>query len=266
MEETVVQTTPTPDSGTEAATRVADVLVLFSGGPAELGVSEISRQLEMSKTVVHRILQSLVSRGLVVFNSSSRNYSLGPATSALGARALRDLDLRQVAMPVLRRLQHTTGETTTLSELVGTMRVYLDQIPSLKEIKMTVELGHPFPLHAGGSSKVLLAFAPPELHDLVLESPLEMLTPLTITEHTDLEADISRIKESGTAISFGERQHGAGSVAAPILGLDGYAIGSISVCGPVDRFDEETVESMRPLVLSSAREISRALMELDNLS
>lgn len=253
------QSIPTPDSGTEGATRVADVLVLFLSGPVELGVSEISRRLGMSKTVVHRILQSLASRDLVNFNANSRNYRLGPSAAALGARALRDLELRQVARPVLMRLQEDTGETTTVSELLGTSRVYLDQIPSLKEIKMTVEVGRPFPLHAGASSKVLLAFATPELHDFVLERTLEALTPITPTDRAKLESEIALIIECGTAVSFGERQYGAGSVAAPILGLDRYAVGAISVCGPVDRFDAETVERMRPLVLRSAREISYAM-------
>lgn len=254
-----MRTGAAPVSGTEAATRVADVLLLFASGPEELGVSEISRQLEMSKTVVYRILRSLASRGLISYNAGSRNYSLGPAAAALGARALRDLDLRRAALPVLRRLQHETEETTTLSELVGTARVYLDQVPSLKEIKMTVEVGRPFPLHAGASSKVILAFAPPGVRDFVLDGPLPALTPLTPTDREGLEAEISRIESAGTSVSLGERQHGAGSVAAPVLGVDGYAVGSISVCGPVDRFDEETVERMRPLVLGAAREISRAL-------
>src|SRR5262249_1445924 len=49
-------------SGTESAARVADVLTLFIAGPAALGVSEISRELGLSKAVVHRILQSLASR------------------------------------------------------------------------------------------------------------------------------------------------------------------------------------------------------------
>ena len=52
-------------SGTETAARVADVLLLFTRGPAALGVSEIARQLGLSKAVVHRILQSLASRSLV---------------------------------------------------------------------------------------------------------------------------------------------------------------------------------------------------------
>jgi IclR family transcriptional regulator, acetate operon repressor len=245
--------------GTEAATRVADVLLLFLSGPAALGVSEISRRSGLSKTVVYRILRSLASRELVVFNEDGRNYSLGPAAAALGARALSDLELRRVAMPVLRRLQHDTEETTTLSELLGTMRIYLDQVPSLKEIKMTVELGRPFPLHAGASGRVILAFAPPGLREFVLGRPLAALTPLTPTDGEELAVELARIQEVGTAVSYGERQHGAGSVAAPVLGPDGHAVGSISACGPVDRFDEETVERMRPLVGGAAREISRAI-------
>jgi len=248
-----------PRPGTEAAARVADVLLLFASGPDALGVSEISRRLGLSKAVVHRILRSLASRGLVSHDAESRSYGLGPAAAALGARALAGLELRRVALPVLRRLQRETGETTTLSELVGTARVYLDQVPSLKEIKMTVEVGRPFPLHAGASSKAILAFAPPEVREHVLEGPLEALTPLTVTDRARLEVELGQIRESGTAVSCGERQSGAGSVAAPVIGVDGYAVGSISVCGPVDRFGEETVERMRPLVLEAARGISRVL-------
>lgn len=255
----MTSTEAVPGSGTEAAIRVADVLLLFLGGSAALGVSEISRHLGLSKTVVHRILKSLAARELLAFNAVGRNYSLGPAAAALGARALSNLELRRVAMPVLRRLQHDTGETTTLSELLGTMRIYLDQVPSLKEINMTVELGRPFPLHAGASGRVILAFAPPGLREFVLEGPLAALTPLTPTDGEKLAAELSRIQEAGTAASYGERQHGAGSVAAPVLGPDGYAVGSISACGPVDRFDEETVGRMRPLVLGAAREISRVM-------
>ena len=63
-------------------------------------------------------------------------------------------------MPVLRELQAGTGETTTVSAYVPGGRVYLDQVESAQEIKMTVELGRRFPLHAGSSSTCILAFLP----------------------------------------------------------------------------------------------------------
>ena len=231
-------------------------MLTFAGSGEQQRVSEISRRLGLSKAVVHRILRSLVSRRLVSWNEMSGGYQLGPAAATLGARALRDLNLRESALPVLRRLQQESSETATVSELVGVSRVYLDQAPSLKEVKMTVEIGRPFPLHAGASSRAIMAFAPPDLRQQILEGPLEALTPKTIVDRKTLELSISHVANVGAAASFGERQPGAASVAAPLLGNDGHAVGAVSTCGPVDRFDEAAVERLLPLVRSAAHEAS----------
>src|SRR6476469_791348 len=90
---------PLVPAGTEAAARVADVLLMFANGPDALGVSEIARELQLSKAVVHRILQSLASRSMVRTDPGTREYRLGPGAIALGARALRGLDLRSAAQP-----------------------------------------------------------------------------------------------------------------------------------------------------------------------
>lgn len=251
---------PAPGEGTESAARVADVLLTFAGTGEAQGVSEISRRLGLSKAVVHRILRSLASRRLVSLDETSGKYRLGLAAATLGARALRDLDLREAALPVLRRLQAQSGETATVSELVGVSRVYLDQVPSSQEIKMTVEIGRPFPLHAGASSRAILAFAPSDLRLQILDGPLEALTPKTIVDHAALEESLSGVLEARAAVSFGERQSGAASVASPLLGSDGNAIGSLSVCGPIDRFDKAVVERLLPLVGDAAREVSSGIV------
>ncbi len=246
-------------AGTASATRVAEVLLLFLHEPDGVGISEASRRLGLSKAVVHRILQSLEARAFVRLDDGSRRYVLGPAVSALGAQALHRLDLRSAAMPVLRRLQRESGETTTVSALVGTHRVYLDQVVSLAEIKMTVETGRAWPLHAGSSSRAILAFASPELRDQVLSGELPGLTPLTITDRTTLEADLDLVRARGAAVSRGERQPGAGSVAAPVFGPESTVVGSISICGPASRFDDAVTVRLVELVRSGADEISAAL-------
>src|SRR6056297_2535350 len=127
--------------GTEGATRVADVLLLFLGDADELGVTQISRELQVSKAVVHRVLQSMVARGLLSQDPERRTYRLGAASVSIGARALRDSDLRSVAEPILRKLRDETNETTTLSQYFGAERTYVAQFPSPQEIKMLVEIG-----------------------------------------------------------------------------------------------------------------------------
>lgn len=243
------------NTGTEAAARVADVLLLFTGGRTYLGVSTIGRELGISKAVVYRILQSLVSREVLVTDPDG--YRLGPAAVALGASALRRSDARTAAAPVLRRLRDETGETTTLSGLVGDERVYLDQFESGAEIKMTVEAGRRFPLHAGSSGKAILAHLPEDRRAAVLSGELGALTERTVTDRAALRDELAAIAEDGVAVSLGERQVGAGSVAAPLIGPDGEVHGAISVCGPEHRFSPDKIERYRELVRAATAEIAR---------
>jgi DNA-binding IclR family transcriptional regulator len=246
-------------AGTEGAGRVADVLLTFLEGPDAVGVSALARELGLSKAVVHRILRTLVERGLVETDALTREYRLGPSAAALGARAFRGLDLRVTAMPALGELQRSTGETTTVSAHVPGGRVYLDQVESAREIKMTVELGRRFPLHAGSSSTCILAFLPDEEIEAVLQGPLDLLTRRTIVGREALRQRIREVRRHGFASSDGERQEGAGSVAAPIFGVHGGVRGAISVCGPAARVDAAARERFVPLLTSAADRISREL-------
>lgn len=247
------------EQGTAASARVANVLLLFTDGPDAWGVSAIARELDLSKAVVHRILQTLVERTLLVADAETRTYRLGPASAVLGARALRESDLRSVAMPLLRRLQHLTGETTTVSALVPDGRVYLDQVESTREIKMTVEVGRRFPLYVGSSSACILAYLPRDEQEEILGGPLTSLTDRTVTDPDVLRARLREIRRVGYAHSDGERQIGAGAVAAPVFGVDGSPVGAISICGPLSRLGLEAREKLVPHLHKTAREISRAL-------
>lgn len=248
----------TGTTGTEGAARVADVLLAFMEGPRSLGVSAIARDLDLSKAVVHRILQTLVHRGLLTTDAGTRGYHLGPAAAALGARALRESDLRAVAMPVLRELQRATGETTTVSALVPGGRVYLDQVESAREIKMTVEIGRRFPLYAASSSTCILAFLPADQQEAVLSGPIEPLTDRTVIDPSSLRARLAGVRRTGYARSDGERQEGAASVAAPVFGVDGSVQGAISVCGPAARIDD-ACDRFVPLLTAAADRISREM-------
>jgi DNA-binding IclR family transcriptional regulator len=249
----------TTQPGTETAGRVIDVLLLFTDGPDELGVSRIARDVGLSKAVVHRILQTLVARGMVTLDQQTRLYRLGPTAAALGARALREFDLRAVAASTLRRLQEETGETVTLTTPVPGGRAYVDQIVSTHEVKMTVEIGRRFPLHAGSSGKCMLAFLPEARREEILAGALTALTDSTRTDPDALRTELEDIRVLGYASSQGERQADAGSVASPVFGLDGDVLGAVSVCGPRSRVTARFVHACAPRVVEAARDISAAL-------
>ncbi|WP_246266649.1 IclR family transcriptional regulator [Nonomuraea typhae] len=217
--------------------RAADVLVYFAeSGTSTLGVTEIADGLGMSKAAVHRVLASLRSRGLVEVDEESRRYRLGLTAMRLGLAYLDRIDVRRIAGPELTGLSARTHETATLSIRTGTSRVYIDQVTPPREVIMSVSLGVPYPLHAGGSSKAFLAFLTEEEISTYLEKPLDPVTPGTVTDPDRLRVELSLIRRRGYAMSINERQRGAASVAAPVLDHHGMPAAVISVCGPAERF------------------------------
>ncbi len=128
---------------------------------------------------------------------------------------------------------------------------------------MSVELGRAYPLHAGSTGKAILSVVPVDLRNLVLNRPLDSLTDTTVIDRTALEAELTEIAEAGVAVSRGERQVGAGSVAAPVYAMGGLVVGAISVCGPIDRFDAQAVAIYKPLVRDAAAAVSAGLATPD---
>lgn len=243
-------------SGTEAADRVADVLLLFARSDEPLGVSGIARSLGLSKAVVHRILQSLQSRSLVQVVPGRTIYQLGPAAIGLGTRAWSQLDVRSVAAPILKELRDRTRETTTLSILVGRHRIYLDQFESPKEIKMVVEIGPRFPLHSGASSRAILAYLPPAFAEEAARDLAEL------REDFDEDAFMKELQETrrrGYTTSHNERGTGGASIAAAFFDSAGHVLGSISASGPVFRYPGDHEKEHSALVMAAAEQITEAL-------
>lgn len=234
--------------------RAVDVLLYFTEVESNtLGVTEIATELKMSKSAAHRILSSLRRNNLVQLDEATRRYSLGPLAMRIGLSYLGRLNVRHLASAELHSLSALTAETATLSLRTGDTRIYVDQVVPPREVIMTVSLGVPFPLHAGGSSKAFLAFLTEDEIDAYLIKSLQRLTDVTITDAGNLRRELARIRKRGWAQSFGERQPGAASVAAPIFDHLGRPTAVISVCGPAERFRKEADACTEHLMAATRR-------------
>jgi DNA-binding IclR family transcriptional regulator len=255
-----VGTTQSSERTIAAVERAAEVLSLFADGEhGRLGVTEISKELNLSKAVVHRILTSFRTKGFIELDEESRRYSLGPAALALGYAYLDQIDIRALVHPTLELLSAESRETATLSIRTDWTRVYLEQVTPKREVRMTVEIGKPFPLHAGSSGKAFLAFLDPEEQEKYLtQADLSALTPQTVTDPDALRTSLEEIRRRGYAVSFGERQRGAVSVAAPIRNRAGRPEAVVSICGPAERMSEK-LELAAGVLVDAVTDLSRRL-------
>lgn len=239
--------------------RAADMLLHMAAtrGP-DFGITELAEDLEMSKAAVHRVLATLRVKGLVDLDPRTRRYALGVGTLRLGLAYLDRIDVRRMGRPAMERLSERTGETTTLSVLLGGQeRIYVDQVTPDREVILSVTMGEPYPLHAGASGRVFLAHMNTEAVDTYFrESPLSRLTENTLTDQAELRALVQQVREQGWAVSDGERKGGAAAVAAPVLSHDGFPVAVVSVCGPRERL-LDNLDHCREELLDTSRELSR---------
>lgn len=238
--------------------RAADLLRHMADGVGpDFGITELAEDLGVSKTAVHRLLATLRRSGMVHLDPRTRRYALGVSALRLGLAYLDRVDVRQMGRPAMEHLSERTGETATLSVMLGGHeRITVDQVTPDREVILAVTLGEPYPLHAGSSGLAFLAFLSPEARAAYLSAPrLQSLTASTVTDPVELARMLDEIRERGWAESDGARRVGAASVAAPVLSHEGYPIATVSVCGPRDRF-LANVDECREALLVASRELS----------
>lgn len=239
--------------------RAADMLLHMaaSRGP-DFGITELAEELDMSKAAVHRVLATLRVKGLVALDPRTRRYTLGVGTLRLGLAYLDRIDVRRMGRPAMERLSERTGETTTLSVLLGSHeRIYVDQVTPDREVILSVTMGEPYPLHAGASGRVFLAHMGSESTERYLtEAPLQQMTANTITDVDRMRRSLDEVRAQGWAVSDGERKGGAAAIAAPVLSHDGFPVAVVSVCGPRERL-LDNLDQCRDELLEASRDLSR---------
>ncbi|HBY57315.1 MAG TPA: hypothetical protein DEG96_05580, partial [Candidatus Atribacteria bacterium] len=135
-----------------------DVLEFLSANDGEIGIVEISNQLNMGLSTVHRILATLKSRNYIIQNPKTAKYRLGIKLFELGCEVQSTKNLIKMVRPYLRELSRITNETANLAILEDKEVIYLDTIESSETLRTEIRQGTRTPAHCTALGKCLLAF------------------------------------------------------------------------------------------------------------
>lgn len=242
----------------KTAENLLQVLEMFSLEKTEWGVTELSNSLNLSKTVIYRILNTLESNNYLFQNPDNNKYRLGNKFIKLGEIARHNFDIVDLAEEHLFRLANRVEETVLLDVLDArnNTSVCIEKIESSKEIKYTCNIGEQVPLYAGAFGKAILASLNPGKIEEVLNSQLEQYTPDTTTDPVSIREELKKIKKSGYAITYGEWNPGGMSVASPVLDHQEQAVAAVGISGPEFRMADKIDLYIR-LCLETADNISQ---------
>lgn len=237
-----------------AVERALDVLLCFTG-KSEWGLTEISAQVGLHKSTVHRLLATLEGRGFVVRDEATEKYRLGLRILELSSNLSHDGDLSVVLLPYMVNLRDALGETVSLYVRDRSERVRIQAVQSEQAIRRVAVVGARLPLYVGASSKVLMAFAEPSVRQDVMADPA---WPPTIDKGKYAE-QLEEIRARGYATSFEEREPGAAAVAAPIIGRAGRPVAALAVSGPSNRLTPEVMLQHAPAIMEAAKRMGSLL-------
>jgi DNA-binding IclR family transcriptional regulator len=237
------------------------VLSLFTREAPEWGVTEMAARSGLPKSTVYRVLRVLLHHEYLTQDPLTKRFRLGLGALELGRRAYEGLELRHVAADVLDRIAALTGETVLL-EVLNQERdrvVCIERAQRRSGLHLILDVGSTAPLHAGASSKVLLAFLPEEEIERVIARGLTPLTRHTIADPDLLRRDLDAVRRHGYALSFEETDEGAAGLAVPIRDRTGQVVAGLTIAGPITRLNRATLLRFLDLARDGARQIEREI-------
>lgn len=244
-------------SDNRAAVDKAICLLMSFGqhGAAGLGVSELARRADLSKSTAFRVLAMLERNGVV--ERVGKNYRLGMRLHELGRSVYApDQDrVRDTLIPYLSDLYEATHETIHLASLHGTDVVYLAKLYGHRQVRSPSRIGGRVPAYATAVGKMLLAHDAESLEQ-TLDSGLVAFTGSTVRTPDHLRRQLEDVRQVGIASEQEEVLAGLSCLAAPIFGPHGRPVAAISISAPPQRMN---TRAMEPVLRRVAGTASRAL-------
>jgi DNA-binding IclR family transcriptional regulator len=211
--------------------KAVDVLFHLHAAPLPVGVTQLGRELGLPKSSAHRLLASLMNRGLVQ-RGERGGYEPGIGLVALGLGAQDREPLVAAARTVLEREAGATGETVFLVAARAQRLVVLDKAEGNGFLRASPRVGSEVPVHATAVGKLFLAFGDEPFSG----EPLERFTEHTPTSAAALEDAVERARSEGSATSREEWISGLSVLAAPIS-VRGRMRGALALGAPTPRLD-----------------------------
>jgi IclR family acetate operon transcriptional repressor len=241
---------------------LAALEILAASGKAGMGVSELARELGVSKSTAFATLQTLAARDFVadVPESGSRRYRLGMALARLGDRMVADISLNEIALPVLRSLTDATLLTSRLAVLDGGFAVAVARVEAPGMVRFATYLGRREHAHCSAVGKAMLSTLPTaQARRIIAQVGLPRRTDYTITDAADLMQELAFVAARGYAFDNEEDTKGVFCVGAAVFDRGGAGAGAVSVSGLKPGVPESRLHEIGEIVRDHADRISARL-------
>lgn len=240
--------------------RVLEILNLLSKNSRFLRLSDISRELNMPKSTLLPILQTMVHQQYIRKDEADR-YCLGYALLDLGAAAREVYSTSEHIRENLRVLVEKFHETCYYGILEDNCVRYMEKIDSPQPLRMLTAIGHRLPAYATGIGKALLLDHTSQQLQTLYPNPVEPLTENTIIDMNVLYDQLQKAKKMGYAWEVEESTQHIRCFAVPVR-KNGEIVGAVSIAIPIFRYQKEQENNIIKALKETAKRIENGFQLL----
>lgn len=239
----------------QSVARAIEILRCFRYRP-EMGISEIAAEMNLNKSTVFGLVNTLAGYGYLEQVSGNRKYRLGIELFEMGNLVLSRIDIRNEAKELCAPLVQKYPATVHIATHSEGEVIYVDKLDAESSLISASSVGKRLPMHCTGVGKALLAHLPEAYMDQFLQFPLKKMTENTITTRQQLVEELVSVRRTGIAMDQEEVESGLSCIAAPIFQGNGEPVLAISLSFPYGRIHNVNLEEVKEELLMRTRALS----------
>ncbi len=240
----------------QSVQRAIQILNLFSLNTPSLGISEISRLLDINKGTVQGLIQTLFSEGFLLQDEETRKYRLGVKIYELGITSVGSMEINLRSSTPAHDLAKRTGFLVRIGIFdKDSAFVTLDAYPR-SEPFLFRQIGPRTPLYCTALGRAILAFLDQDEFDAYFKkTKLIPYTPNTVIDKKELLKELEATRVRGYSINREEHIFGRAALGAPIFGRHKKLCASLCLVGNPNKILGKDLAHL-------AEEIKRTTMEI----
>jgi len=234
------------------------VIKAFSQQRPAMTLSEVASVTDFTRAATRRFLLTLVSEGYA--KQEGKVFSLTAKVLDLGFSYLSTLDIWHNAKPLMNALVEQLNESCSAAVLDGVDVVYVARVATTKRImSITINVGTRLPAFVTSMGRVLLAdMSASALNEFLENCQIEQFTQYTITNKTELIAEIAKVKQQGYSMVEQELEIGLTSISVPVHNGEGDVIAALNVSTHMSQTARQQIfEVILPALQQCAHQVER---------
>jgi DNA-binding IclR family transcriptional regulator len=243
--------------GVQSLGRAFSILEEVARHREGVGLAELSKLVRLHNSTTFHLAKTMVSLGYIRQEKDTKKYRVGRPLFALAASALDEIEMVNVATPILEELSRETGESSHFAVRMGDAVVVIARTSGPGAFQLTDRVGVVRPAHCTALGKIILASLRPDQLERYLERvELKPSTEKSITAIPVLLREIAEIRRSGLAFDDGEFNAEVRCVAVPVKNFTGQITGAVGISGPIWRLSNQALQARAKIVQAAANQLS----------